>query len=90
MPLIITIRFTDKTMNDTAYDFDDFSNSNISCRDDFFLLNNTSCVPRCDKFRISQRAHLLFEYSCEIIAGISGIVAFVMVSLYTIKERKRV
>ena len=43
---------------------------NITCRDDFYLFNNDTCIPRCDRFEEHPHAAIQTAMIAEIIAVI--------------------
>ena len=53
---------------------------NITCKDDFYLSNNTVCLPRCDRFEGQSHDATLAIIAAEIIAA-SIAVVFSIVAL---------
>ena len=82
-PLAHTHFFTDTTINIT----DTWEDFNITCREDFYELNNT-CLPRCDKFEGNPHTASLTMVVSEEVAVSIGVLACLIIIILSIKDYK--
>ena len=75
--------FNDTTLNDTNT-WEDF---NITCREDFYELNNT-CFPRCDNFRENDYTASMTMVISEVVAVSIGLFVCLIILVLSIINHK--
>ncbi len=61
---------------------------NISCRDDFVLIDNTTCYPRCDRFEEHPHNAIQAMLVAEIIAGLIAAMFSITALILSVYNRK--
>ena len=72
--------------NDSLFNLS--TTSNITCRDDFYLLNNNTCIPRCDRFEEHPHIAIQTMLITETTAGLIALATSVLVLALSIYNRK--
>ena len=75
--------FNDTTINIT----DTWEDFNITCKEDFYELNNT-CLPRCDKFEGNPHTASLTMVISEEVAVSIGVLACLIIIILSMKDYK--
>ena len=73
--------------NDTVNITDAWEDLNITCREDFYELNNT-CRPRCDKFEIHTYAGSVVLKVSQVVASSISVFTCLLIIILSIKEYK--
>ena len=73
--------------NDTVNITDAWEDFNITCREDFYELNNT-CRPRCDKFEIYIHPGYMVYAVCQVVASSIGVFICLLIIILSIKDYK--
>ena len=80
---------TQTTSND-SYAQIDSTIKNISCRDDFILIDKTTCYPRCDRFEQHPHDAIQAMLVAEIIAGLIAAMFSITALILSVYNRKKV
>ena len=73
--------------NNTVNITDAWEGFNVSCREDFYELNNT-CLPRCDKFEVYTHAEYMVVIVCQVFASSIGVFICLLIIILSIKDYK--
>ena len=73
--------------NDTINITDAWEDFNITCREDFYQLNNT-CHPRCDKFEVFTHAGSVAIIVSQVVASSIGVCICLLIVILSIKDYK--
>ena len=73
--------------NDTINITDAWEDLNITCREDFYQLNNT-CHPRCDTFEIHTYAGSVVLKVSQVVASSIGVFICLLIIILSIKDYK--
>ena len=77
------LALTDDTINIT----DAWEDFNITCREDFYELNNT-CLPRCDTFEIYTHAEYMVVMVCQVVASSFVVFICLLIVILSINDYK--
>ena len=66
---------------------DAWEDFNITCRDDFYQLNDT-CLPRCDTFEIYTHAGFVAVMVSQVVASSIGVCTCLLIVILSIKDYK--
>ena len=73
--------------NDTINITDAWEDFNITCRDDFYQLNNT-CLPCCDKFEVFTHAASVASMVSQVAGSSIGVCTCLLIVILSIKDYK--
>ena len=73
--------------NDTINITDTLEDFNITCKEDFYRLNNT-CLPRCDKFETYTHAGSAIIMVSQVVASSIGVFTCLLIVILSIKDYK--
>ena len=62
--------------------------SNITCREDFFLSDNNSCLPLCDRFEEYSRVNTQTVIIIELLAQIAALLISFLTLTLSVYNRK--
>ena len=74
-------------INDAVNVTDAWEEFNITCREDFYELNNT-CLPRCDKFEIYRHAEFMVVILSQVVASSISVFICLLIVILSIKDYK--
>ena len=73
--------------NDTINITDTLEDFNITCREDFYKLNNT-CLPQCYKFQAFKHAESASIMVSQVVASSIGVCICLLIVILSIKDYK--